>query len=310
MKAIPFLSACALLAAVPALCQLPQSHPELCGTPEAVIPAPLGMSAVSRTLQLRLFFAASPLPVEILGTDEVEQVCPLQDGRLVIFGKMMTGDSFSIVDPTKPVLLDTVLAYDPHLSPDRRWIVFRKFYPRQSDDPPSDEYLRYDLSRSPAENRAPDDTTADTFNVGTAIFPVGWKNLSTDNMGAPEALRHYHQSTFFWAPDSSAVVFGDENQGKRSVVFITLDQNGGAKASLAPFPDKIDCGSPRTTRTGRPSEMQGVDFGALGDRKVLTVELAADGSAPVRVQLGSEVFQPAQTENLVIPPKFGKVKGK
>ena len=134
-RALALLSVGALPAVEPVLCQLPQAHPELCGTPGAAI-APLGMTAAGNGGEIRLFFATGPLPIEVLGPGEVYSVRPLQDGRSVGF-----------------VSVNSI--------------------PQHSDNPPSGEYLLYDLSRSPADNRVPGDAPIDTFNVGNAIFPVG-----------------------------------------------------------------------------------------------------------------------------------------
>jgi hypothetical protein len=119
----------------------------LCGTPNGAISLPPQMSAIAGIGgEVQLFFNNGAQSIQILGPDEVEEVCPLSDGRLVVFGSAARsgGRIFSIVDPTKPSLLDKVLGYDARLSPDQKWIVFRKFHVFNADLPFSDAYaLRF-----------------------------------------------------------------------------------------------------------------------------------------------------------------------
>lgn len=311
MKTTPLIVLLALSCSHPALCQLAQLHPELCGTPNAVVALPPAISAMRATgYDLNIFLRSGAPGIPIPGPLDVEEVCPLPDGRLVVFGNMMTGKSFSIVDPAKPSTIDTVWGYDPLLSPDQKWIVFRKFFPRQTDEPASDEYLRYDLSRTPAQNRSPGVGLDWTEEVGTAIYPLGWKNELADNIGAPEDQQHHHLSTFFWAPDSRALVFADVNQGKRSVVLITIDEKGATTASVSPFPDSMECDDPAAAAKGKkaqPTGLRHVEFAPQqGPDRLMFVDFEADGCAPKTQQLHTDSFQPAKTEPRVLEPPTRK----
>jgi hypothetical protein len=217
---------------------------------------------------------------------------------------MMNGMSFSVVDPAAPSVLDTVLAYDPVLSPDGRWIVFRKFYPRQTELPASDEYLLYDLSVSSARNRRSSRDRDDDIDVGTSIYPVGWKNEFGDNVGAPEAQQHWHESAFFWSPDSRSILFADRNQGKDVLVLISIDRNGTATASVSPFPGGLDCDDPRASakgRTAKPTGLRQVVFGPqTGGDRLLFVDFEGEVCLPKTQQIHSDEFKPAQLE--IRPP--------
>ena len=111
-------------------------------------------------------------------------------------------------------MADEFLTYGSALSAGRRWIVFKRFYPRfAAPEPRSDVVLLYDLGRSAAENRVPAARSAPTAeNAGLPIFPVA---NATETIVAPQprdtisVLR-----PFAWAPDDSRVAFlarGDES---------------------------------------------------------------------------------------------------
>jgi len=293
----------ALLCSGPAICQLAQLHPELCGTPNGVIALPQGIS-VTGGPEIELFIRLGAPALKIQGPYEIDEVCPLSDGRLVVFGNMSNGSSFSIVDPTKPSLVDTVWAYGPVLSPDEKWIVFRKFYPRTTDLPASDEYLRYDLSKSPMQNRSPGDTIDDQFDVGTAIYPLGWNNELVDNIGAPESQQHWHQSNFFWAADSRAVLFADRLMEERNIVLVTIDEKGATAASVFPIPGGMECADPSAAAKGKeaqPTRLRRIEFGPQeGPDRMISIDFEADGCAPKTLQLHSDSFQPAKTEPRVV----------
>jgi hypothetical protein len=217
---------------------------------------------------------------------------------------MMNGMSFSVVDPAVPSVVDTVFSYDPVLSPNGRWIVFRKFYPRSTERPASDEYLLYDFSVGPARNRAPGSSRDEDIDVGTSIYPAGWKNEFGDNVGAAEAQQHWHESAFYWSPDSRSILFADRNQGKDVLVLISIDQKGTATASVSPFPGGLDCDDPRASakgRTAKPTGLRQVVFGPqMGGDRLLFVDFEGEACLPKTQQLHGGDFRPAQVE--VRPP--------
>ena len=224
-----------------ATAQLLQRRPDFCGTPGALIPLPRNVSAVSYSQKgYSDFFVRDGAPPVRLDMDEViDQVCELPDHRIAAFGSSGPyGTNVSIIDTEKGALVDTFLVYDPVLSPDKRWLVYRKFFPRQTDLPASDEYLLYDLLKSPAQNRPSEPFSMDRLDadVGTPIYPLGWKNESGDNIGAPENQRHSHISPLFWSPDSRAVVFADIfHENAPDLVLIAIDYKGATTASIYPY---------------------------------------------------------------------------
>src|ERR1035438_7516134 len=108
MRTAPIVSLLALLCSGPALCQLPQLHPELCGTPNGAISLPSEISATKGAgLEVDVSLRRGAPSVRVPDVYEVEEVCPLRDGRFVVFGNMMSGMSFSIVEPANPLPVDT-----------------------------------------------------------------------------------------------------------------------------------------------------------------------------------------------------------
>jgi len=121
------------------------------------------------------------------------------------------------------------------MSPDQRWIVYRKAYPSQGTElPVSQEYLLYDLSKSPAQNRAPGVALDDNGDVGAPIYPLGQKNLPGDNIGVPDHQLHSMVSDFYWSPDSKALVFADLLLDKVSLVLVPFSGSVADGALVSP----------------------------------------------------------------------------
>jgi hypothetical protein len=146
-----------LLAAAisPALCQIPQEYPELCGNADQPVPLPPNLSVAFRgsTTVLTIGTGGSSQSIGLLPeTDpEVQEVCPILSGRLAIFG-LSVGYAVNIVNPATETVDDAFMAYDPAMSPDRRWIASRAFYPPQREVRLSEEYLLYDLTAGAKAN--------------------------------------------------------------------------------------------------------------------------------------------------------------
>jgi hypothetical protein len=194
---------------IPSFGQISQTHPELCGKPDAAVPLPPNVWATVDRWQGQgdVFIGPSGSAVKISlpeVVDAIDEVCPISDGRLVIFGKAGNRlNNIAIIDSAKASLLDSFYGFSAVLSPNQKWLVYGKFYPRHTELPPSDEYLLYDLTKSPAQNRPPGVALDDRDDVGAVIFPLGQKNLPLDNIGVPEDQQHQFSSeTFYWAPDS------------------------------------------------------------------------------------------------------------
>jgi len=138
-----------LLPLCAALAQVRQSHPEYCGIPGDLNPALQDVSASVDQQENAVLYvgrgsSVKAIPLYIGGlpalVSEISQVCPLSDGRLVVFGE--TGATYVfIVDPARAVLVDSFLSYWPGISPNQHWIAYEKFFPLHGVDGSSEIML-------------------------------------------------------------------------------------------------------------------------------------------------------------------------
>jgi hypothetical protein len=322
MKDSLLLALLPFLCSIPAFCQngfheLRQSSPELCGRPGGTVPLPRDFSATFDQDGIAKLFVTNgvggiPLKYSLYS---IEEVCPASGRRLVVFGDVGNGTSLYVIDGANPSLLDTVLAFYPRMSPDQTWVVYVKFYPRHTELPPSTEYLLYDLSRTPRQNRAPGVRLDENVDVGTSIYPPGWKNEPGDNVGAPQGQRHGMAPPFFWSPDSRDIVFEDvDGSGQRSIVLIRIGADRArTAASVLPFADSIECGPGASEgKIARPTGLRHVEFGPqqATDRVVL-VDYEAGSCNPRTVQFRANDFKAARIEPRVVekPTRKAKVDG-
>jgi hypothetical protein len=124
------------------ICQLPQLHPELCGTPGSVVAPALGMSAVidRDNVTVRFFFKDTAETLSVQGLlDEIAEVCPISNGQAVVFGAVGRGlrgaSAIYIIDEKIPMVIDNFEGYQPIMSPDQRWIAYRKSIPPTTRSP-------------------------------------------------------------------------------------------------------------------------------------------------------------------------------
>jgi hypothetical protein len=291
-----------LLLIVPSFGQIDQTHPELCGKPDGVVPLP---SNVWATVDLSdgegsLFIGTSVSSVKIsipgVVADVIEEVCPISNNRLVVFGNAGKGlKNINIIDTAKAALLDSFYGYRPAMAPNQRWLVYGKFYPQHTELPASDEYLLYDLAKGPAQNRPPGVSLDDDENVGRAIFPLGQKNLALDNIGVPENQQHWRGSSFYWTSDSRAILFGDLLQKKFSIVLITLDSNGNTTSLVHPVSFADVCGKVADDDHLNHFESAEFDPEQNSDRSV-RIRFNHPGCAPKTLEFHLSDFQPAKPE--------------
>lgn len=307
MKLI-FLS---LISAVfPLLGEIAQSHPEFCGIPGGINPrVPPDVSGTvtdgKAVLYIRRGTTEAVVPL-MLGTlhsyiSEISEVCPLADGRLVVFGEAMWGTNVYVVDPTKAVLLDSFTTYSPVLSPDQHWIAYAKFYPIRVEG--SSEYMIYDLTSTPTENRPPG--VGGPIDVGRVIFPPGHENFFGSNIDLPEGLRHLGGGSLYWAPDSRAILFEDRTPSDAGIVLVTIDEKGTPSAFRHRLTTSEICGRDAPAGSSYRWKLDRVDIGpkTAGSRAIL-VDLSAIGGdrcTPHVLQLRMEDFKTAKVEENVKP---------
>jgi hypothetical protein len=229
----------------------------------------------------------------------IDEVCPLPDGRLVVFdGSGAT--EVVVVDPATDSV-DAFVSYWPVISPDQRWIVYQKMYPLHGVRG-SSEYLVYDLRKSAAQNRPDGDVSNDT-DVGTVIFPPGQKNVSGDNIGVANDLLHLGTPGFYWAADSHAVLFVDAiaDQPKK-VILVALDDKGTPTAVEHEITVADLCGAAISIPALPTWRMDRAEVGAERDgaRSIVFDLQSDDVHCPSRiVQLSDSDFRPTKMETHV-----------
>lgn len=294
----------ALLLAVglcPVWGQIAQSRPEHCGILGDVSPPLPDISAtIDQHGQAVLYIGRGsfargmPLMVGTLPSliSEIAAVCPLSDGRLVVFGDMRGAVAVHIVDRTKASVVDSFWVFSPEMapavmSPDQRWIVYQKSRPLHGVAA-TDELLVYDLTKTPPQNRLGDDLAG----VGRLIFPPGQNGVPYDNINVPEDQIH-HMGRVYWAADSRALLFTDQlASNPKKIILVTLDDRGVPAA----FEHEITASDVRreVPGTGLDLTIARVEIGPdrAGSRSVLL-----DLCCPPRVlQLHKDDFQPAKPE--------------
>jgi hypothetical protein len=229
---------------------------------------------------------------------EIAEVCPLSDGRLVVFGDMGGAVAVYLIDKTKASVMDMFWAYYPVISPDQRWIAYLKFYPLHGVEG-SNQYMIYDLTKTPTQNR-PDDEPKHTIDVGVVIFPPGHQNYPGSNTQLPKDQQHLGGTKLYWSSDSRAILFEDRTASDRGIVLITLDEKGSPTPSRHTLTEAEICGRNIQNGSLHTWRLERAEIGPdrTGSRAIL-VDLGSSGDnrcTPHVVQLHREDFQPSKTE--------------
>jgi len=303
--------------------QIAQSHPEYCGIPGGANPPLPDISATIDPTDghAELYFgqgsAARRVALDADWVSEIAEVCPVYGGRLAVFAVLPDGVATYILDKAQPSVVDWFYGFNPTVSPDQRWIVcgkFHHFYTAES----TAEYLLYDLTKSPLQNR-PEGDSKDTgtyrVDVGSAIFPAGQKNVADDNVGVPEEQQHSGGGPFYWASDSRAVVFVDHVVGKpRKIILVSLTDQGASTAFEHQVTVTDLCGReiPGADPEGWTWVMTRIDAGPDrgGSRSIVLYPNLLDAPCPARaVPLYSGDFQPSKAEvHVVQEPTGGMIR--
>ncbi len=289
----------------PLWCQIPQSHPEYCGQAAPTAPLPDVSATVDRpngraVLHLRRGGSTADVALEDSFIEEISQVCPLSDGRLVVFGDVGGAMAVYIVGKAPARAQDRFLAYTPAISPDERWIAFVKFFPLHGVDG-SAQYMLYDLSKSAAQNRP--GQPSELGDVGAVIYPQGQENFPGSNIDVPPSEQHFFPVRLYWAPDSRANAFLDlaGPQRDQGIVLTTLHGDGSTAAFRRNLTLAEICGN-ESGLMGNPFNwrIEGLTIGmdAAGGRSISLNLIPAFGSgcAEHTLQLTEADFQPAKTE--------------
>lgn len=181
-----------------------------------------------------------------------------------------------VVDKAGPSVVDLFWAYFPAMSPDQRWIVYRKFYPLHGVDG-SDEYLVYDLTKGPAQNR-PEDETKDTIDVGRVIYPPGQLNFPGSNINLPKDQQHFGGRRLYWSSDSQALLFEDAVESGPGIALVTLDEKGTPSSFRYPLTRVETCGRDLPTTAPHTWKLERAEIGPeVAGSRTITLDIGAWG---------------------------------
>jgi len=158
-------------------------------------------------------------------TAQVDEVQVLSSTRTAVIGRMQQNLSVvSILDHRQGTLVDDFYCLRPSVSDGGRFVAYVKVYPLHFTPGVSSQYLIYDVSRTPAENRPGKfDGVMYRVNVGFPVYPFGSKNLPGDNYGLPDSEVHQCASPgLFWFRDDRVLAFADRFDGSVSLVWVDL----------------------------------------------------------------------------------------
>jgi hypothetical protein len=279
----------ALALALPVLGQIAQDHPELCGKPNAYVPLPSNVSAVSSgdlesILTIRL--GGSAVNIRMGAVEHVLEVCPIGGNKLLVFGLAHDPSGYDIylIDATTGAKLDSFTVSDPAVSPNQHWLATREWEPGYVDPPSSVQYYLYDLTKDAAGNKLPGVDYRYVPHLGRTMYPATPKHLPFENDQPPERKHIFEGGSFQWAQDGQSVLFLDRTLAAGLVVVLVRIGADDLTTYIHPLgPDAC------------ASTLSRVDFGAAEGSAAPNVRMQFESSCPP-LNLSGRDFKLAEIE--------------
>jgi hypothetical protein len=183
-------------------------------------------------------------------TRVLQQMYVVNANRGYILGEFSSGIPIAtVLDFSTRTAIDQFLLYRPSLSDDRRYLSFMRFFPPHGDPNVSSQYMVYDLTALPTQNRVSGNLNPqDLENVGIPYFPANGTNVPSNN-----GIVHEPASpSFFWLQDKHVVTIADRAQS--AIRLVVLDLRGGIqnrRVFTAPIDGASLVGRGRTCRSFR-----------------------------------------------------------
>jgi hypothetical protein len=162
---------------------------------------------------------------------EVAQIRQLRavGGKLVTTGWMNGSGAMAvaIVDIGSGKALDVLWGYDVSISPDSRYLAFRKFYPSHGVEQWESQYRIYDVTSSPELQRASRVIQSQSgsdgkVDVGLAVYPTAPGEVDRDPADLSNDEVHQALSPFAWSGDSRKLAFVDAQRGTARLVTVDM----------------------------------------------------------------------------------------
>lgn len=170
-------------------------------------------------------------------TFQIDETRLVPGARVVVVGRAAAYIyTVTVVDLKAARVLDWFLCFRPSVSDDNRLVAYVKLYPIHFMKGVSNEYLVYDLTANPQENRvgrgnahSGEQLNIDlAVDVGLPLYPAGSKNTRGDNILDDESLAHGDASyEFFWLNGNHILGFADRWQGVNRLIL--ADLRGGVR---------------------------------------------------------------------------------
>ncbi|HEY1339910.1 MAG TPA: hypothetical protein VGF59_20500 [Bryobacteraceae bacterium] len=230
------------LLAIPLLGQIAQDRPDLCGTPDRIVPVPPNLAAFpfDGGIDLSIPLTGRTVDFRMGAVDAIQQICPLGNGRLLVFGRFNDPNGLAVylIDAVKGVRLDRFSVRNPAVSPDQHWMALREYFPAFMESVPSEQYRLYDLTKDAAGNRFPGVNYAYVAGTGRTMYPATAKHLPFEHGSVPPQETHsFEGGSFAWAADSKALVFFDRTPQRLAAVLVTIGEDD-LTTYLHPLPDE------------------------------------------------------------------------
>ena len=158
-------------------------------------------------------------------TAQVDEIHLFEDRLAIVIGRYLSRVSVvNLIDLQRGDVIDSFWALRPAVSPDRRFVVYVKVFPRSSPSA-SYQYLVYDVLRTPEAQRGGRANLSDHTNVGTAVYPSDTRNEPRSNLGIPASAAHTMRSDgFFWLSEER-FAFADEWQERLEIIGVDLSMD-------------------------------------------------------------------------------------
>jgi hypothetical protein len=228
-------------------------------------------------------------------TAQVDALSIVGRARLAILGRPLPNMAIvTLVDLPSGKEIDRIVCGGPSLSPDRRFFVYVKFVPAHPgyEWSPSAEYLVYDLSASPEDNRTPPNRARplEPYDVGWPLYPEGMKNTPGDNIfEGHDVPVHWMVSPFVWFGKSDRLAFVDRWQGV--IRLVVGDLRAGIqhpKVNVYPIETVGLLDLPGCKDKVAPSDFEGWSKDPSTLINITSIEVPADKPWFLRLQLAPQ----------------------
>ncbi len=208
---------------------------------------------------------------------------------LVLFGEMKSkARTATLVDLDAAKVTDFILHYGASLSPSRRYLVFKAFYPPYGMVQSRSDAVRiYDLSKESGKNRLMGGGSSTAGQgVGMPIYPLENVDPPTYLVWVPEESRRHHVDNrvgFLWARDERSLFFIDRTGNQQLLVRVDLEED-----SMHPriTTQPID---PAPALTIAPRDLEG---SPEGEHEYLALTgMRFEAGARIRLELDRELFE-------------------